>query len=625
MNDWLKDAETRRLRERIEWHLDHVADGRELRNRLEGMTANPQFGAFGWLWAPRLYNRNRALFRPFILQYFADHFVIREPQWSWVRVDYAGEVERSLDPWLAQLEKDGETALFYRIYAWKHRGENGWGVDSAAWCRDLSERFVAASQVQRPKLLELYNQPGTLDEDTALRLYDAEPALAAPFILRHLPARRWWGGNESHPARWTRLDRAARARGDETYAWKLYRQQVGVDEWAREALKRCRVTASPERLCAELEDRHPETGWSGLGPHFHRMIELRGLEVLPYVRKHLRRVLGFGRDKSYGDIESLARRRGWTDFWSAVVVTCANYDDYNKAFASVLEDASLQRQEKRRRLSMLSGVSQEWNGLGWGLARVQQLNDANAMALYRLDPDLLRQNFKSHVTPAWREDYLGLFEAAWSAGDEELADYLASRYATRWHGGGRNKPGAQETAAERYIALKLDNAAFARRAANVLSLIPAYSIFNYSRLIEANRLARLLFERSLKTFLSVPAAVRDLVEGGEIHVQMLAYRVLGLADERAKVLAAENLDILLGTVLRPLHRNTRLAAFAALSNAAYREDSARVVLARCREAFALPDERYPKEALVSLIAAVLARFPVLAGADEQRRIFRRAA
>jgi hypothetical protein len=218
-----------------------------------------------------------------------------------------------------------------------------------------------------------------------------------------------------------------------------------------------------------------------------------------------------------------------------------------------------------------------------------------------------------------------VFNEAWNRGDDALADYLASRYATdAWSRADKRRP-LFDLVAEKYTELKLDDEAFARRAANVLTLIPAYSIYNYAQLIRSNKLARMLFERSVKSYLSSAAAIRDLVEGGEIHVQMLAYRALGVDDDRARQLAAENLDILLGTVLRPLQRKTRAAAFRALSNAAATEDGARRVLAKAREAFALPDKGYPKEALVGLIARILARHPSLATPAEQRVVYRRSA
>ena len=117
----------------------------------------------------------------------------------------------------------------------------------------------------------------------------------------------------------------------------------------------------------------------------------------------------------------------------------------------------------------------------------------------------------------------------------------------------------------------------------------------------------------------------DLVEAPEIHVQMLAYRALGRDDDRARERAAANLPVLIGTLLRPLHRATRILAFGALANAANTPERARTILTRAREALALPDVRYPKESLLGLIARLLHRWPELRGAGEQPTVFERAA
>jgi hypothetical protein len=106
---------------------------------------------------------------------------------------------------------------------------------------------------------------------------------------------------------------------------------------------------------------------------------------------------------------------------------------------------------------------------------------------------------------------------------------------------------------------------------------------------------------------------------------MLAYRVLALPDQRAQALAAAHVEILLGTLLRPLHRRTRLAAFDALVNAA-RGDAAVAarIHARAREALKLPDKRYPKAELIGLIGRILAIRPELATEAERPVVYRRS-
>jgi len=91
-------------------------------------------------------------------------------------------------------------------------------------------------------------------------------------------------------------------------------------------------------------------------------------------------------------------------------------------------------------------------------------------------------------------------------------------------------------------------------------------------------------------------------------------------------LAAANIDILLGTLLRPLHRKTRVAAFEALANAAQHDlGVAQRIHSRAREALKLPDKKYPKPELIGLIARTLAANPGLASAAERPLIYRSQA
>ncbi|HEY0681220.1 MAG TPA: hypothetical protein VGD45_02720 [Steroidobacter sp.] len=621
MADWLKAAETKQLRESFDWHLANVTDDRALRDRLEGMAAALRFKALGWYWAPPLYRRNRAVFLPFIQQHFAEHFVDPDKN-RWHAIAWSGEVAAALDPWMGELEKRGEARLFRRLYEWKHRHAKGWGLNTEEWRKDLLQRFSDSSAAQRSQVLQLFDMHAELDEASALALYRADANLAGPFILKHVP-RRWYGEDTKRQL-WRELADLARQRGATDFYFKLYRAQIPLADWQRDTLELCAKIPDADALVAALEQHHPEGTWDGLGKQFYKLLELRGRDVMPYVRKHLRRIFGWGRSDAYGDIVALAKQRDWLDLWAAVIVTCGQPKQYNEAIREVLKSSSLPEDERVRRLLLLSGVSSEWNGLGWGIARVQQLDEPNALELYERYPAMLRQTFKAHLTPAWSDGHFELFERAWEQGDEELADYLASRYVTRNYFSKRTKNSINELVADKFVALKLEDTDFARRAANVLTLVPAYSIFNYNHLVRENRLARLLFERSIKSFLSSPAAVRDLVEGGEVHVQQLAYRVLSSKDRRAEELARDNLDILIGTLLRPLHRRTRFAAFGALVNAATTLDCARRVLEKARAAFALPDKRYPKEQLVGVIAKILARYPELGGPREQRVIYRRA-
>jgi hypothetical protein len=626
---FLAQTETRKLMQSIDWHLDNIRDDAELSKRIEGLAANPRFRALTFAWAPRLYRRNRAMFRPFVMQHFADVATLIDGQrFEQEPIEWSGEVAAALEPWFDEVDRANDAALFRRLFAWRHRGKHFWRVDAAAWQAALIARFGAPSASQRALALDKLDLWSELGEDAALRLYAIDAELARAFILKHLPSRGW---REDEQRVWRELMNAAERRGDRAFAFKLYRRQVPVKQWRTEVMALAAGTPIAADLLELLRERHPEGSWDDLGPTFVALLEARGADVLPYVQHHLSdaRSGGWFRGDSAAALASLARRRGWIDFWIAVLVKIARGGPYNAGLTETIEDRGLPELERLRRLALFSGVSREWNFAGWGMAAVQQLEPKAALLLYERYPDLLRTQFKAHVTPAWHATYGELFERAWAQGDEDLADHLASRYLTRgmWGGQRKSELAEAERAADLLVELKLDPAHFVRRAASILTRVPAYAIRDYANLIRNNRLARLLFERSMADFLADESgmALRDLVEGSEIHVQRLAYRVLALPDARARRFARDQLDILIGTLLRPLHRETRTHALAALANAAHDADAAKIVLARARDAFALPDKRYPKEALLGLVARVLAMHPALAQRGERPVIHRRAA
>jgi len=428
---------------------------------------------------------------------------------------------------------------------------------------------------------------------------------------------------------WSRLLHLADQKKDDGFRWKLYRRQIPIEDWTKECLTLCDRLHNPEELMQELEKRHPE-GWGvNLADSFYQIIQRRGRDVFPYVITHLRQVWGGWLTRgSYGKMADYAREKGWWDLWSALIRTCSRPKEFNKEVLALLENQALGEDDTVERLLALAGVSREWNWVGFGAAAVHQLEEPVAARLYERFPDLLRGPYKLHLqSHLWGQSYPELLDRFMAAGDEDMVDFLASRIVTRYGrwGNAQKMLGDAEKLADYYAALKADETAFSRRAANVLGQVPAYSIRQYNQLVRENRLARLLFERSASSYLADPRSLADLVEASEIHVMSLAYRALGLNDDRAREQASRHLSLLMGTLLRPMQRDTRTLAFGALANAANTLETARLILERAKEALNLPDVRYPKEKLLGLIAQLIHRWPELRGPREQPVVYERAA
>jgi len=602
----------------------------QLRSKLEALAeAEENFCGFTWLWGPRLYRRNRVLFRPFILSKFGRW--LRVSKYRGKSVEWNGAVAAELEPWLAEVDQRDDIELFRRLYEWKLNRLGG-GLTKAARQKtilaELPNRFrTARSRAAREIVLQKFSLWFELDEPTALGLFRMDALSAGPYILRHLP----WAWSENKRPFWRDLVEVAAAQHDDRFRWELYRRQVPQPTWAADALALCTAVRDPAELIRQLELRHP-SGWGrSLGEVYGQLLEARGRDVMPYVMRHLtavRRGLFTGGD--YTRLLELARDRDWWDLWAAIVRVCANPKDYNRQIRWLLANDAVPAAEVSRRLGALCGVSRELNFPGLGLALMHQLDEENALVLLERFPDLLRGPFLQHLQLSpWSGRYTKFIRRLVDRGEDDLLDHVAARFITRqsnrWNPRNKDMLAEVDGLADHYLGLKSDETLFSRRAASVLSRVPAFTIHQYNQLIRENRLARLLFERSAAAYLADARSMRDLVEGSEIHVQALAYRALGLDDPRARTLAAENIGLLLGTVLRPLHRTTRALAFRALANAAGTPDVATRVLAKAREALDLPDDHYPKEALLGLIGSLLDRWPALRGVREEPVVYRRPA
>ncbi len=578
-----------------------IADDRELRTALELLVSRPHFTAMTWLWAPAVAQRDRVMFRPFILSSFSRESMDKDgkPLDPW-----KGETGAALQRWLDEVDAADDIELTKRLYGWKldHTRDR-----ETVWRAELVKRLSAAATpaTRHTALAKIDHRDLTLDAATALALWKVDRKVAKPFILGHIPWRH-------EMAEWAPV--LAATREDPQFHFELYRKIVDEAHWRSDVLA---LPATPD-IAAQLQQRHPAIYWiPGAGEVFHRLLEKHGAAAIPYVMRHADKVQGRGWGpkqvgKGLQDLLDLAVARGWFALWGTLLRTSAPAEMFDKEVGKLVDAGA------RSRLELLPGRGREFHMPGASWAFVHTLTDDTASRLYAKYPALVRGPYRLHVAPSYNIGFAKLAGLAIAAGDEDLVEYLASRLALL-HGN------AHHAAAIALLTAhyeQLPEAVFVRRAASALSRIPAFGVWSFDALLANNALARLLFKFGTTRYLTDSAAVRDLLESPQIHVQLLAFRILAQRDPRAPAIAAEHVDLLQATLLRKLRRPTRLLAFAALANAARHDEAvAKTLLHKMRDALALPEKRYPTEQLVGLIGTVLHAWPALRSAREQPVVY----
>lgn len=607
--------EARALHAKLDALLAGGLDNQALRVAIEELARDePLFGAVAYRVAQRLLQRDHVLFSPLLRPRLRTYGI--DPRGQWTKVWQTSPYRAHLDWIIDHADHQGDDDLFRAaLSVWLNLGDY----------RDRDRRFsealmgrlrVAASLTAKLATLERFTGLyATIDEAAAIEIYGLDRERTKPFLREFLPRR--WGSGDDKSDLLSGLREVVRPH-DEAFYYELLRRTSTFTAW-RDRVREVLRHASDADLPAYLERIHP-IGYVQRAPDvFADILDERSEAGLPYVTLHTHQILrgGWSYRTGYRRLARLTRKLGYDGLWSAILRYGAREEDYNAAVIELTEAGD----HARERLLRLAGVARETNFPGFGLARLQPLSDDAACALYATAPALLHGPFKPHLFVGWRAAYPKLVEAALDAADEPMIDYIASRLVTR--AGSHSDVADVAKRLSAYYEARIDEPTFAERAANVLGQVPAFTLTYYDHVLTGNRLTRLLYEHALDRYLTSAVAIRDLLEASEIHAQRVAFRALALDLDRARKLALSNLDLLGPTLLRPLHRRTRLIAFDALCNAAHTEAGGRRVLELAREALHLPDHRYPKEELVGLLGQVLARHPSLRTDRERPVVYRR--
>jgi predicted DNA-binding WGR domain protein len=287
------------LLDRLQALLDEPLDDDALLQRLEAFRTELAFAGLIRVWGPALYRRNAERFRPFL-----------QPYLMWLQ----GKWGKEFEGWLAEAERADDAEVFRRLYAAKLQKTVGdqHGALEKRWRGDLLAAFrSAASPAARARVLARHDLAWTLDESTALELYNLDAA-ARDFILGHLDYSQY-GSRD----RYANLRSRAQKAGDDDFFFVLYCRTVTTKQWQQDIVALADQVVDADRLVAELERRHP--AWGNTAAGIEALLRRRGKDVLPYVLNHLDTLTGAWHIQPPRSLLDLALSRGWTDLWGGLV------------------------------------------------------------------------------------------------------------------------------------------------------------------------------------------------------------------------------------------------------------------------------------------------------------------
>jgi hypothetical protein len=488
------------------------------------------------------------------------------------------------------------------------------------WAAELLARLRSADgPAQREQVLRELDRPLLLDEDSALELYRLQPDLASGFIRRHAPR-----GRRAEDARlpWLRLLREALGQNDNELYFALYGAQVPPEQWARDTMELARRVASPERLCEELDRRHPQRWRADIGPHLHALAQLRGEHMLPYLEGHATEVWSARRRAGRAEMAELARRRGWWELWAQLTVLCTSAAEYDAEVMALVQDQASPEAHVRQQLLQLAGAPAATQPAG-GADR--PLKDATLLALYERFPHYVRGPFRGRLAPSIKQPRTALLRRAVEQRDDELIDLLASHLsAYQPRSGDTALIDAAQLGADYYARLALDDASHAARVVRILKRVPAGTVQSLRQLERANPLARTLFARVRSAAGTSPETVAELLVAPDRQILSLGLDALAQAGARSAPIVDANVDLLLEMLARSVDRPAAKRVLKVLGTVDTRQ-SAQRVLEHVREKLAHTGAGEPREAFAALAGELLQRFPDLRTPGEQPVVYRKRA
>jgi hypothetical protein len=530
------------LRARLQAALGSDLDRGALLRELETLAQEPGFEDCADLWAPALYQRDAYFFETFLLRHLRDE---------------QAAVIQSLLP---RIEAAGNDTLFAGLYRRVAR-EPAWNAELLALARSAGSDQDVLRAVQRRNMQRMGY---VLSEETALALYARNPALFRAFIQEHVH-RRWRSDHGSFP----QLREAARRQGDDELYWGLFRELADPEEWEAVLHELLRQDMPAGAIVAELRKRQRDYVWDLDAGILAGFLAKYGAAVMPYIEENLYWIV-----RSAGSrLLSAAERAGDEALYWRIFFHAGDQAGWNRALRELLaqqlaDEALLQALRLRTPSS--------------GRARLWQLDDTLALALYRRNPRL----FRPFLERCLGDPDLALFQEAERAGDEEFLDFLTARlvrqssllvlrgYSPIWAEQRVGKQARQElemigqALTARFDRLYAQSPAeYVRHAASALGYFEPLESWSFRRDMEHNPGFAYLYREHREAWRQSLEGVRELLESPNIYVQVIGLAALAEGGADAAQRTIENLVSLRAVLLSRDRRSTKRLALACLYQA----------------------------------------------------------
>jgi hypothetical protein len=528
LEKYMNGVTPRRIEALFKADLDRTLLLRELEKMARGQP--DEFRAAAALWAPALYERDGVFF---------ENFLIRNLDRRAAPVIYG---------LLPRIEANGQDALFARLY--------GRITSAADWDRQIA-MLAASNQADDIVLRAITRREGsrwwTLTEETAVALYQRNPVIFSEYLQANL--------HRSHSGqRYAKLYMVAEAQHDDDLCWKIACTFSTQVNWKTLAEKFLEADLPLETVTARLA-KLPTDDRANADIFKLRvsLLERYGDAIWPFLSSYLTIHISPERvDTLLNTVRKLDRE----DLAREIIFKTASSKTWNQMLHDALKSGLTGDALTIALMQLIPPTVQNtWQRL--------VLTPETALELYRHIPQLAR----TFIDQFGYADTIELFQAAEANHDEEMLDLLTYKlvvehnHAYHWRDRNGSQPifGLAQARLDRLYAESAQT--YVDHAANILSRVRAFAIWNVQWLAEHQPLFKYLKDEHHEAWRASANGIRELLESPNIHIQILGLEILSAGGPEAAERVMENLAMFRTMLLSRMRRATKKMALACLTRA----------------------------------------------------------